>query len=58
MELIVTFERFLALMNWERETVMSEWKTYKARGIPEKRVTAVSDQLKKECNRLFGFDRL
>ena len=56
MELILTFDRFLTLMNWERETVLNEWKTYKARGIPEQSVLAVSDKLKSDFRRLFGVD--
>ena len=54
MELNLTFERFLTLMNWDRETVLNERKAYKARGIPVKSVNAVSDKLKSEFPKLFG----
>ena len=56
MELIVTFDRFIALMNWNREDVLKEGKARQARGVSDKRVKEASEKLKNEFNRLFGAD--
>lgn len=53
MELNLTFDRFLGLMNLERETVLQEADKHK---VPKYRVTQASEVLNKEFHRLFGVD--
>ena len=52
----MTFDRFLELMNVERETVLKEAKFNKKRGTPEYRIKQASEKLKGEFHRLFGVD--
>ena len=56
MELNLTFDRFLGLMNLEKETVLREADKHKKQGIPKYRVTQASEVLKKEFHRVFGVD--
>ena len=54
MELKVSFERFLELMNLKREIVLQEADKHKKRGIPKSRVDQASEKIKKNFHKLFG----
>jgi len=54
MDLKISFERFLVLMNLERKTVLEYAEKVKNRGISKSRVDQASEKIKREFHRLFG----